>query len=65
MEQPAKKWIKPREHVRIFGVGLTRTYELIALGELEARKDGRGTLISVESAERRIAKLPRLGPKAV
>ena len=43
-----------------YDVGRTFTYDLIKSGEIEARKAGRRTLITVESAERWFARLKRL-----
>lgn len=54
-----KRLISIREYCDFYGGKRTRTYELIASGELEAVKDGARTMIIVESAERRAASLPR------
>lgn len=40
------------------GVGLTKLYELLASGELEAKRLGRRTLITAESLERYVESLP-------
>lgn len=54
-----KRLMSIREYCDDYGGKRTRTYELIANGELEAVKDGARTMITVESAERRAASLPR------
>ncbi len=41
-----------------YGLGRTRTYELIGSGAVEAVKDGAKTLITAESAERWAQSLP-------
>lgn len=40
------------------GVGVTKTFELLSNGQLEARKFGGRTLITADSAERWAASLP-------
>lgn len=47
-----------RSAVAVSGFSRSRIYEMIARGELEARKDGRKTLILAESLVARIHALP-------
>lgn len=47
-----------------YGPMRTHIYRLISTGELVAVKNGRQTLITVESAERWAANLPRLVSRA-
>lgn len=54
-----KRLLTIREYCDAYGDRRTKTYELIASGELEAVKDGARTKITFESAERRAASLPR------
>lgn len=42
-----------------YGLGRTHAYKLIALGKIEAVKDGSKTLVTVESAEAWASSLPR------
>jgi hypothetical protein len=51
-------------HGRTKGGGRNAIYEQIERGELEAYKDGRLTMVTLESIERRQANLPRVKPKA-
>lgn len=46
----------------VTGLGKTRLYELIADGKLDARKDGRRTLITGDSIRAYIANLPKWSP---
>lgn len=46
------------------GLGLTKTYELIAAGDIEAVKVGARTLIVVASARTWLERLPRLPQQA-
>jgi len=50
---------------RLLGIGRTKTYELIAAGELIARKLGAKTLIEVESIRRCAASLPTVKSRPV
>ena len=52
-----------REFEDAFGVGHTKTYELINDGEVEAVKVGSGTGITGESAFAWLNRLPRVEPK--
>jgi excisionase family DNA binding protein len=46
-----------------YGVGRTKTYELLASGELTALKAGGRTLIPVKEAERWVSTLPSWKPE--
>jgi excisionase family DNA binding protein len=46
--------------VEVSGIGRTRIYELIREGKLEAKKEGRRTLILADSLRRHVESLPRL-----
>lgn len=54
-----KRFISIRAFCDAYGVGRTRTYDLIAAGKLQAVKNGPRTMIDVESAEQWAASLPR------
>jgi excisionase family DNA binding protein len=45
---------------RTYSTSRSKTYELIAAGALQAVKNGKRTLIPVESAERWLASLPQM-----
>lgn len=45
-----------------YRIGLTRAYELIASGEIEARKVGRKTLVVTESVDAWFARQPAFVP---
>ncbi len=49
----------PREASKALGVGLTKLYELIGQGKIEARRCGRRTLIPAESLRQFLANLPK------
>lgn len=53
------RFISIKGFCETYGVGRTRTYDLLSAGELVAVKNGPRTLIDVESAERWAASLPR------
>ena len=53
-----KRLISIRAFCDAYGVGRTRTYDLIAAGKLHAVKNGPRTMIDVESAEQWAASLP-------
>jgi excisionase family DNA binding protein len=46
------------------GCGNTKFYELIADGELDARKMGSRTMITAESLKRYVESLPRIEPRS-
>ena len=54
-----KRLLSIRSFCDAYGVGRTRTYDLIAAGKLRAVKNGPRTMIDVESAEAWAASLPR------
>ena len=54
-----KRFISIRDFCDAYGVGRTRTYDLIAAGKVQAYKNGPRTMIDVESAEQWAASLPR------
>jgi excisionase family DNA binding protein len=45
------------------GLSRSRIYELIAAGKIEARKEGRRTLIMAESLRRYLEALPTVQPR--
>jgi hypothetical protein len=49
--------VSPRRACQILDVGITRLYQLISGGELDAYLDGRSRKITVASIHRRIARL--------
>ena len=49
---------------RTFGFGVTKAYELIGAGILDARKAGRRTLITAESLHAYLNGLPRVETRA-
>lgn len=54
-----KRFLSIRAFCDAYGVGRTRTYDLIAAGKLQAVKNGPRTMIDAESAEAWAASLPR------
>ncbi len=58
MDQP-DRLLTPRQLAELEGCGLTSIYKRLALGQYEAIKDGRKTLISAASVARRRESLPR------
>jgi hypothetical protein len=54
-----KRFLTIRAFCDAYGVGRTRTYDLIAAGKLQAVKNGPRTMIDAESAEALAASLPR------
>jgi hypothetical protein len=59
-----KRFISIRAFCDAYGVGRTRTYDLIAAGRLQAVKNGPRTMIDAESAEAWAASLPRFKSSA-
>ncbi len=55
---PPRALYSPREAEAILGVSHATLYRLIAAGQLDARKIGGKTVITMESIERFVAKLP-------
>lgn len=53
-----QKFYRPREAAKLLGCGLTKLYEALGRGELQAVKDGRSTLIPASSISRYQSKLP-------
>lgn len=49
--------VSPRQACRLLGVGNTRLYQLIGVGELVSYRDGRARRITFKSIRRRIARL--------
>lgn len=52
---------RPREAARILGIGRSRFYELLAAGEIRARKLGHITLVPRAELERYLEQLPPAG----
>ena len=50
--------IRPDDFPAIFGLSVTKTYELIAAGAFPVRKVGRATLVFADDVERYIKSLP-------
>lgn len=57
-----KRLLTIKEFCAAYGVGHTRAYELIDLGEIEAVKIGRSTRIVVDSADAWVCALERVTP---
>lgn len=55
------KWLEIPQFQGAYRIGKTKIYELVGRGQLEMVKVGRKSLISVASAERLFASLPRAG----
>ncbi len=55
-----KHFLTVAEFGEMYGVGKTKTYELIKSGAIEARKSGTSTRIVASSAESWAATLPQL-----
>lgn len=53
------------ETIERFGIARTRLYEAIRVGEIEAFKLGRRTLISADSVRTFFDRLPRVGGSAL
>ena len=59
-----KPFISIKGFCDAYGVGRTRTYDLLAACKLQAVKNGQRTMIDMESAERWLASLPRFQSSA-
>ncbi len=46
------RFYRPKQACQTLGMGMTKLYQLIGAGILDARKDGSMTLITVESVDR-------------
>lgn len=57
----ARIFYSPRETEQILGVSHATLYRLIGAGRLDARKLGAKTVITGESIERLVVKLPPVG----
>ena len=57
-ESPRPIAVRRRVAANLIGEGTTKIDELIASGQIEARKSGRNLLILVESLEKYVAGLP-------
>jgi len=60
--QPAA--LRPQQFCQRYNVGRTKLYELLNDKKVEARKDGKATLIDAGSAERWFLSLPKFGESA-
>lgn len=56
--------VRPKVAFDALGVGVTKGYELINSGDLEAIKIGRATRITWESVKRLVATAPRIAEAA-
>lgn len=56
--------VSPKVAFMAIGCGVTKGYELIASGELEAFKLGRSTRITWDSVKRLVATAPRIAEAA-
>jgi hypothetical protein len=56
--QPVQLAYRPKHASKIIDCGLTHLYELIADGKIEARKDGRNTLVIASSLAAYLDSLP-------
>lgn len=56
--------VRPKVAFNAIGVGVTRGYELIRSGELDAIKIGRSTRITWASVKRLVANAPRISVAA-
>ncbi|MGI4951201.1 MAG: hypothetical protein ACRYGM_05300 [Janthinobacterium lividum] len=61
--QPNPVLLPLRKGCRDYGFGVTKAYEMIAAGILDARKAGRHTVLTVESLNRYAESLPKLQTK--
>lgn len=61
MENTPRNGFCPREFARRNGIGLTKVYEQIGIGRLEARKLGRRTIITADAEQAWLNSLPKIG----
>lgn len=54
--------VSPEEGAAMIACGKTKFFELISEGKLEAKKQGRSTVITVDSLRRYVASLPSIAP---
>jgi excisionase family DNA binding protein len=57
--KPVPAAMSPRDAAHYLGVGVNSIYEMIAAGELEAKKLNTRTLILTDSIHNRLAALPK------
>lgn len=50
--------VRPREAAQLVGLSRSQLYELMATGQIKARKQGVATLIEISELERYLASLP-------
>lgn len=55
---PQKRLLSVREFSSLYGIGVTKTYEFMKLGQLRSVKAGHSTRIRTEDAEAWAANLP-------
>jgi hypothetical protein len=55
MDDIPTKWIKPKRASVVYGIGVTKLYDLLNQGFLETKKIGASRLIGVESLDRLFA----------
>lgn len=55
MDDIQPKWVKPKRASAVYGLGITKLYDLLNQGLLETKKIGASRLISVASLERLFA----------
>ncbi|WP_119417988.1 helix-turn-helix domain-containing protein [Desertibaculum subflavum] len=60
-EAGAPLFVSPTEAAKLLGIGRTKFYELLAAGEVEARRLGTRTLVDTASIAALADRLPRLG----
>jgi excisionase family DNA binding protein len=58
-DKPVPAAMSPKDASFYLGVGVNSVYEMIAAGELEAKKLGTRTLVVTESIRNRLAALPK------
>lgn len=55
-----RRMVTVSEAMKYGGFGKTRFYQLVAAGRIEAVKDGRRTMINLNSVDRYLDSLPRM-----